>query len=138
MKTLMIVEDDPVIVQVYRDALQRRGFAVEVAEDGLVAMRNLLQLRPDLVVLDVMMPKVDGVYVLKFIRSRPELKHTRVVVLSNATIADVGSPVLAQNPDGVFLKSQCTPSLLAAKINELLGIAEPPAPTEPPAPQAPQ
>jgi hypothetical protein len=66
------------------------------------------------------------------------LKHTRVVVLSNATIADVGSPVLAQNPDGVFLKSQCTPSLLAAKINELLGIAEPPAPTEPPAPQAPQ
>jgi CheY-like chemotaxis protein len=123
----MLVEDDPVIVQVYRGALQRRGFQVEVAEDGLVAMKNILQLRPDLVVLDVMMPRVDGTYVLKFIHSRPEIKDTKVIVLSNASIADAGSPVLAQNPDAVFLKSQCTPTMLAAKINELLGLAEPPA-----------
>jgi len=124
MKTIMIVEDDPVIVQVYRGPLERQGFAVTVAEDGLVAMKTILQSVPDLVVLDVMMPKVDGTYVLKFIRSRPELKHIKVIVLSNASIADAGSPVLAQNPDFVFLKSLCTPKLLAAKINEILGITD--------------
>lgn len=124
MKTLMIVEDDPLIVQVYRGALERRGFNVTVAEDGLVAMKIVLQCRPDLVVLDVMMPKVDGTYVLKFIRGRPELKDTKVIVLSNATIADAGSLTLAQNPDAVFLKSQCTPGILAAKVCELLGLPE--------------
>jgi CheY-like chemotaxis protein len=131
MKTLMIVEDDPVIVQVYRGALERRGFAVQVAQDGLIAMKNVLQFRPDLVVLDVMMPKVDGNYVLKYIRSRPELKDVKVIVLSNASIADAGSPVLAQRPDAVFLKSQCTPTILADAISELLGGAGTPGPSAP-------
>jgi len=131
VKTILLVEDDPIIVQVYRSALQRRGFQVEVAEDGLVGMKIILQLHPDLVVLDVLMPKMDGTYVLKFIHDRPELKGTKVIVLSNASIADAGSPILALNPDGVFLKSQCTPTLLTGKINELLGISEPEVPAQP-------
>ena len=91
-----------------------------------------MQLRPDLVLLDVMMPKVDGKYVLKFIRSRPELKATKVIILSNATHRGRGeSMALAQNPDAVFLKSQCTPALLAEKINELLGLTPPPPPSRP-------
>jgi CheY-like chemotaxis protein len=126
MKTILMVEDDPLIVQVYRGPLKNRGFNVEVAEDGLVAMKGLLQWRPDLVVLDVMMPKVDGAYVMKFIRSRPELEATKIIVLSNASIADAGTGTVAQNPDAVFLKGQCTPSLLAEKINELLGLPNPP------------
>jgi CheY-like chemotaxis protein len=121
MKTILFVEDDPLIVQVYRGPLQQRGFEVHVAEDGLVAMKGILQLRPDLVVLDVMMPKVDGKYVLNFIRSRPELIATKVIILSEATYADIGSEAVAQNPDAALLKSQCTPSRLVEIINELLG-----------------
>lgn len=132
MKTILFVEDDPLIIHVYRESLKRRGFQVEVAEDGLVAMKGLLQWHPDLMVLDILMPKVDGPYVLKYLRSKPELKDTKVIVLSNASIADAAKATLAQNPDAVFLKSQCTPSLLAEKINELLGVENPAAP---PAPQ---
>ena len=91
MKHIYLVEDDPIIIQVYCTALRKRGFLVTVAEDGLVAMKGLSQLCPDLVVLDVMMPKVDGTYVLKYIRSRPELSGTKVIILSNASIADAGS-----------------------------------------------
>lgn len=131
MKTILIVEDDPIIVQVYRTALAKRGFQVEVAEDGLVALKGILQLRPDLVLLDVMMPKVDGTYVLKFIHSRPELHDTKVIILSNATIADAAKAALAEHPDAVFLKSQCTPSLLTEKINQLLGTSQPSAPAAP-------
>jgi len=122
MKKIYFVEDDPIIIQVYRTALAKRGFDVTVASDGLEAMRSVVQLCPDLVVLDVMMPKVDGTYVLKYIRSRPELKNTKIIILSNASITDAGSLAVAQNPDGVFLKSQCTPTLLAEMINGLLGL----------------
>jgi CheY-like chemotaxis protein len=121
MKTILFVDDDPIIVKVYRGALEKAGFRVEVAEDGLVAMKVILQLRPDLVLLDVMMPKVDGAYVLKFIHSRPELKDTKVVVLSAASMADIAKGVLEQNPDRVFLKSQSTPKELVKVVAELMG-----------------
>jgi CheY-like chemotaxis protein len=121
MKKILFVEDDPIIVQVYRGPLKNAGFQVDVAEDGLKALRVLLDLRPDLVLLDVMMPKVDGTYVLKFIHSRPELKDTKVIVLSNASLADLAKEALAQNPDRVFLKSQSTPKELLKAVHELLG-----------------
>ena len=133
MKTILIVDDDPIIVQVYRTRLQTGGYRVEVADDGLAAMKIILELRPDLILLDVLMPKVEGTYVLKFIRSRPDLKGTRVIVLSNASNADVAKAVLAQQPDQVFLKSQATPRDVLAAVNQLLGgeIAAPPPPPAP-------
>ena len=130
MKKILFVEDDPIIVQVYRGPLKNAGYEVEVAEDGLKALKVLLDLRPDLVLLDVMMPKVDGTYVLKFIRSRPELKHTRVIILSNASLADIGKEALAQNPDRVFLKSQSTPKELLKTVKELLGDGSSAAPPQ--------
>lgn len=137
MRTLLFVEDDPVIVQVYRGPLEQNGFRVELAEDGLAGMKVLLSLRPDLVLLDIMMPKVDGSYVLKFIRSRPELKATKVIILSSASNADLAKAALAQEPDCVFLKSQSTPKRLLAAINELLIPAENSVPASAPASPAP-
>jgi CheY-like chemotaxis protein len=130
MKTILFVDDDPFIVQVYQRALKAGGFHVETAEDGLLAMKVLPQLCPDLVVLDVLMPKVDGTYVLKFIRSRPELNSVKVIVLSEAINADAGQNVLALNPDRVFLKSQATPKEVLKTARELLGEL-PPAPPSP-------
>jgi len=121
MKTILLVDDDPLIVKIYRGPLADAGYRVEVAEDGLVAMKMLPQVRPDLVVLDVMMPKVDGPYVIRFIRSRPELKEAKIVVLSTAALADAAKTTLAENPDLALLKSDATPKLLLAAIAKLLG-----------------
>jgi CheY-like chemotaxis protein len=128
MKTILLVDDDPIIVQVYRGPLKNAGYQVEVADDGLIAMKLIPEMRPDLIVLDVLMPKVEGTYVLKYIRSRPELKNTKVIVLSNASKADIAREVLAQNPERVFLKSQATPKDLLSAVNELLGADVPAAP----------
>lgn len=128
-KTILLVDDNPLIVAAYRGALQRRGYQVETAADGLEAMKKITSLKPAVVVLDLLMPKVDGTYVLKFIHSQAALISVRVILLSEASIADAARPALAENPDAVFLKSQCTASRLADKINELLGNAPPP-PTE--------
>lgn len=123
MKTILLVDDDPILIKVYGDALKRGGYRVEFAEDGLVAMKMLLPLCPDVVLLDVLMPKMDGQYVLQYIRSRPELKSTMVIVLSNATLADAGNATLAQNPDVALMKSEATPKALLRIINELVGNA---------------
>jgi CheY-like chemotaxis protein len=120
MKTILFAEDDPLIVQVYRGILERNGFQVTVAADGLEAMKMLLAVKPDVVLLDIMMPKVDGNYVLKYIRSEPGLQATRVIVLSGVSLADVAKDAIALKPDRVFLKSQSTPKRLLAAVNELL------------------
>jgi len=119
-KTILLVDDNEIILTVYSGALERRGYNVVTSGDGLDALRKVVAIKPDLVVLDLLMPKMDGTYVLSFIRSHPELKSTLVVVLSDATFADAAKSALAQKPDAVFLKSQCTAVLLAAKIKELL------------------
>ena len=59
-RTILYVEDDPVVQMAYRHRLEREGFSVESAKDGLEAMKSLLRLEPDLVVLDLMLPKFDG------------------------------------------------------------------------------
>jgi len=73
MKKILLVEDDAVVVEIYRKKFLREGYLVEVAEDGLVALKQLPLVKPDLVVLDLMMPKFNGAEVLKFIRANPVL-----------------------------------------------------------------
>jgi CheY-like chemotaxis protein len=125
MKTILFVEDDAVIVQAYRMGLERAGFRVEGAEDGLAAMKILLLLKPNLVLLDLMMPKLNGADVLKYIRSTPALKSTPVIILSNASIADQGQEAMALGADRVFLKALCTPRQLIGAANELLNSMAP-------------
>ena len=120
MKTIFIVEDDAVVVHVYRAKFVREGFGVEVAEDGLKAVRMLAAVKPDVVVLDLMLPKLSGVDVLKFIRSSPALKTTPVIILSNAHMTPLAQEAAAIGAERSLLKSSCTPSQLIAVINDLL------------------
>jgi DNA-binding response OmpR family regulator len=125
MKRILHVEDDALIVLIYRPALVRAGFSVEVAEDGLIASKMLFKSRPDLVVLDLLLPKLEGADVIKFIRSKPNLKSLPVIVLSQAGIADQGVTAAALGADRILYKSHCTPAILISAINELLGRAVP-------------
>ena len=120
MKTILHVEDDALIVRVYSAALERAGFRVEVAEDGVVAAKMLFKSRPDLVVLDLMIPKLAGRDVIKYIRSTPALQNLPVIILSSASIADEGVKAAALGVEGVLYKSQCTPAVLIGMINGLL------------------
>jgi CheY-like chemotaxis protein len=120
MITIFLVEDDAVVVQVYRAKFLREGFGVEVAEDGLVAVKMLAAVKPDVVVLDLMMPKLNGVDVLKYIRSTPALKETPVIILSNAHMTKLAQEAAAIGVERALLKSSCTPGQLIDVINDLL------------------
>src|SRR5262245_63498965 len=81
-KTVLIADDDLEILGLTRSLLRRRGFEVLEASDGDEAMRQLLENRPDLVILDVMMPGQSGWEVCRSIRETESLKNTGVIMLT--------------------------------------------------------
>jgi len=120
MKRILFVEDDPVVIAVYRNRLEREGFNIEVAEDGLVAMRSLATTKPDLVILDLMLPKVNGLEILKYIRGNTRLGAVPVIVLSNAYLPDMVKQAMLAGANKPMFKSQCTPATLLKVIRSFL------------------
>ena len=120
MTRLLFVDDDALLTRLYRERLSAHGFQVHTAANGSAAITFLRSAKPDLVVLDLLMPDLSGVDVLKFIRSESRLAPIPVVVLTNAYLNDLGRQVAAIGIDKAFLKSQCSPSVLMASIDEIL------------------
>jgi CheY-like chemotaxis protein len=119
-KRILLVDDDPIALRIYRDGLTRQGFDVKTATDGLTALQALRVSKPELVVLDLMMPRFSGVEVLKFIRGEKELAALPVIVLSNAYMDPLAQDAAALGAQKGLLKIKCNPASLAAAINELL------------------
>lgn len=120
MKTVAFIEDDPVVIDIYRPRLERAGFGVTTAQDGLAALKLLRDQVPDLVILDLLMPKFSGMDVLKFIRSQDRLRTVPVLVLSNFYLNETVQEAVHRDADCALLKSQCTPSLLLDVVNHLV------------------
>ena len=89
MKKVLIVDDNPIITKIYRERFAQAGYQAETAENGFMAMKALIATRPDIVLLDLMMPIMHGVDVLRYIRATPELKATPVIILSEAYMSDL-------------------------------------------------
>ncbi|MBP7811321.1 MAG: response regulator [Candidatus Moranbacteria bacterium] len=82
-KHICIVDDDPDILMMYRRRFEQEGYEVSVAVDGEAGLVLIRSVRPDIVILDIHMPKMDGVSVLNELNQDPELADIPVVVLSN-------------------------------------------------------
>src|SRR5262245_54207726 len=89
MKRLLLVDDDAVLTRAYRDWLSKHGFQVNTVGSGAGAVAFLESAKPDLMVLDLMMPEVTGVDVLKFVRGQSRLAKTPVVVLAQELQSDL-------------------------------------------------
>jgi two-component system, cell cycle response regulator DivK len=123
VKTILFVENDAVSQSLYQKRLEREGFHLECAQDGQVAIDILSDHAPDLVLLDLMLPRVSGADVLKFMHADPRLTTVPVIIFSNAAMTEVppDSP-LAQGTKRL-LKSDCTFPKLLETIQETLAAA---------------
>ncbi len=83
MKKILLVEDDPFLIDIYTTKLKEVGFSVEVATDGEEGVKKAKELSLDLIVLDIVLPQIDGWEILKKIKAHAPLKNTPVVILSN-------------------------------------------------------
>jgi CheY-like chemotaxis protein len=82
-KTILLVDDEQFITIAYRTGLEQAGYQVVVAQDGEAALMELQQTKPDLILLDLIMPKLNGFEVLQALRDNPELAAIPVIVLTN-------------------------------------------------------
>ena len=119
-RRVLLVDDDPIIIRLYREGLTTRGFEVTTATDGLAALQSIRAAVPDVVVLDLMMPRFSGVEVLRFIRGRTEIKDLPVIVLSNAYMDPLAHDAANLGAQQGLLKVQCNPASLASAIGEVL------------------
>lgn len=81
-KTILVCDDDPLLVDIVKFRLASRGYAVEVATDGADALERIESTPPDAIVLDCMMPILDGLQVLRRLRDDPDTRDIPVVMLS--------------------------------------------------------
>jgi two-component system phosphate regulon response regulator PhoB len=95
MKTVLVVDDEPVLRAIMREILNEEGYTVIEATDGRVMLEILARERPDLVLMDVMMPGVDGREAYRQLRSRPEHRDVPVVMMSAAVQPDGLDPSIA-------------------------------------------
>jgi len=119
VKTILYCEDDPIVRRVYKQRLDKAGFHVLYAEDGLEALRCLHKFVPDLVVLDLMMPKFSGEEVLKFICNEPRLHEIPLIILSTNSEVEDGYQQISGRADRYLVKYNCTPDKLLETIQEI-------------------
>jgi CheY-like chemotaxis protein len=125
MKTILLVDDDALVMELYRKKLAQGGFDVRTAGDGLEAIKLLGSLTPDFIVLDLMMPRLSGADVLKFIRAKPALAKVPVAVLTNAFMSDHARAVSSLGVDRAIIKGDCTPAKLLEIALQLTGTPGP-------------
>lgn len=83
MKKILLIEDDPLMVEIYTKKLKDAGFQVDVATDGREGLEKIKQRAPDLLLLDIVLPQIDGWEILKTAREELGLKDLKVIILSN-------------------------------------------------------
>jgi len=122
-KRILIVDDEPNIVISLEFLMMREGHEVRVARDGEAGLSAVRTHRPDLVVLDVMMPKLDGFAVLETVRSEPELAHTRILMLTAKGGEADRQKGLSLGADAYMTKPFSTRELVE-QVKELLALTD--------------
>ncbi len=117
---ILIIEDDRFIAKMYQTKLGLDGYQVEVAENGSVGMEKIKSFSPDIVLLDIIMPEMDGFAVLEAIRDDQVINSTPVIVMSNLAQEDHLKRARALGAKDYIVKSQLTPADVVKKIKEIL------------------
>lgn len=120
MKRILVVEDDAIISRVYQYLFPRAGLQLELAADGEQALRMLDACQPDLVVVDLMLPKVHGVEVIKQIRARPQFESVPVIVFTNAYLSTMVKAAWRAGANECLTKTDYSPEQLIQVICTLL------------------
>lgn len=120
MKKILIVEDDVFISEMYAKKLQKAGFEVISVRDGQEAISKLEEIMPDLVLLDIVLPKIDGFEVLKTIKTDPKFKKIKVALLTNLGEGENIKKGLELGADAYLIKAHSIPSEIIEKVKEIL------------------
>lgn len=119
---VLLVEDDQELAEVYTARLEAEGFEVAWTANGEEALAKATQFVPNLILLDIMMPRISGFDVLDILRHTPETKHTKIIVLSALSSEKDIAKAKELGADEFLVKSQTLTADVIAKIKQALGV----------------
>ena len=120
---ILLVEDDEALAGVYLERLQAEGFDVRHVSNGEDALSNAIEYKPDLVLLDVMMPKISGFDVLDILRNTPETTNVRIIMLTALSQPKDKERAEQLRVDDYLVKSQVVIADVIERIKYHLGIS---------------
>jgi two-component system phosphate regulon response regulator PhoB len=121
-KKILLVEDDEMLASVYRARLEMEGFDVFEVHDGEKALSSAIEYRPDLILLDAMMPKISGFDVLDILKNTPETMNITVIMLTALSQEKDKQRAESLGVDEYLVKSQVVISDVIERVNYHLGI----------------
>ena len=120
MTKIAIIEDDQTISQMYRFKFEAEGYSVETADNGKVGLDLAEAMKPDIILLDLMMPEMTGDAMLAELRKKPWGKDVKVIVLTNMGEQEIPEEVKALGVSAVILKADMTPRQVADLVKKQL------------------
>ena len=120
MSKIAIIEDDLAISQMYRIKFEAEGYAVEIAENGKLGLELVESFKPDIILLDIMMPEMTGDEMLKKLRKTDWGKDTKVIILTNMGEQESPAGLQELNVSSFIVKAEMTPRQVAELVKNTL------------------
>ena len=121
-KKILVVEDDPMISSMYKTKFEADGFEVFIADNGASGLELAKKEMPDLIMLDVILPQLDGFAVLEQIKKDQAIKNIPVIMLTNLGTSEDKAKGETMGALDYFVKASLTPAQISAKIKEILKV----------------
>ena len=119
MTKIAIIEDDPTISQMYRLKFEADGFDVRMASNGKIGVELVKTFKPDIILLDIQMPEMDGAEALKHIRADSHSKDTPVIILTNLGEEEAPSEMRSLGISSYIVKANNTPRQVVTHVKEI-------------------
>lgn len=119
MKSILIIEDDQALSEMYATKFTREDFLVNIAHDGKEGIEKMRSIKPDIVILDLLMNKVSGFDVLKTVKDDPAVNKIPILILTNI-FADVEDLLKNWGASDFLLKANTTPEEVVKKVKQIL------------------
>ncbi len=124
-KKILLVEDDAALSGVYKSRLLMEGFDIKEVSNGELALSTALEYKPDLILLDAMMPKISGFDVLDILRNTPETSNIRIIMLTALSQPKDKERAESLGVDDYLVKSQVVIGDVVERVKFHLGIVKP-------------
>lgn len=122
MTKIAIIEDDPVISQMYRMKFEADGFEVQLANNGDRGVHMVEQVLPDIILMDLQMPEMDGATALATIRKTDWGKDIPVIILTNLGEEEAPKEIRNLGIHSYIVKAELTPRQVVQRVKEALGV----------------
>ena len=117
---LLIVEDDYFLLKMYKKKFENEGYEVFVAVDGKQGIEKAAEIMPDMILMDIMMPKLNGLDALDLLKKDEKTKNIPVVILTNLSTSDDADTALNKGAVKYIIKSDFTPSEVVKEVEEIV------------------